>query len=45
MEVSGVVAFEAEQRRLRQELLPLWKAGLATLADAWCREFLSRRVY
>lgn len=45
MEVSGVVAFEAEQRRLRQELLPLWKAGLASLADAWCREFLSRRVY
>jgi hypothetical protein len=45
MELNGLVAHEAQQRQTKQELMPLWRAGLAPLADAWCREYVSRRLY
>jgi hypothetical protein len=45
MELKCLAAHEVQQRHTKQELMPLWRAGLAPLADAWCREYISRRFY
>lgn len=45
MDLNGLIAHEVQQRQTKQELMPLWRAGLAPLADAWCREYVSRRLY
>lgn len=45
MELNALMAHEAQQHAARQELMPLWRAGLATLSDAWCRDYVNRRLY
>lgn len=45
MELNALMAHEAQQHATRQELMPLWRAGLATLSDAWCRDYVNRRLY
>lgn len=45
MELNALVAHDAQQRQTKQELMPLMRAGLAPLADAWCREYVNRRLY
>jgi hypothetical protein len=44
LELSSLAAFESEQRRRRVELVPLLRP-LAPAADAWCSEYLRKRLY
>lgn len=44
MELDALEREKAQLRAKRQQLTPLWKI-VATLADAWSKEHISRRLF
>lgn len=44
LELNSLAAHEQQVRQQRQLLLPLWRE-LAVIADAWSRDYISRRLY